>query len=262
MASIKCDNILTGIVSTLAILYVAFQLRNKRWSAVVAFVVIGALMCCGTKFNIVPCSNVCVCLLLAIVGSNVVALPTTASSHASHETFANHDGSHKNDDEDDTKQGTGTARGDEAGDNEEDSVGADETDSAAGEDADKNSKHSKHSKHGTTSPSKEKRTGGKSKSKSKGKGKNDDDDDDDDDDHVDSFSTFMETYRSLSPDQVESMTTDTKDLISTQKALMETVQNLAPVISQGKEMMDTFKDYFGPSGTNDLMQAFKSKKTV
>jgi hypothetical protein len=252
MASIKCDNVLTGIVSTLAILYVVFQLRNKRWSAVVAFVVICALVCCGSQFRIVPCSNVCVCLLLAIVGSNVVALPTTASSHASHETFANHDGSHKNDDEDDTKQGTGTARGDNAGDNEEDSVGADETDSAAGEDTDKNSKH------GTTSPSKEKRTGGKGK----GKGKDDGDDDDDDDDHVDSFSTFMETYRSLSPDQVESMTTDTKDLISTQKALMETVQNLAPVISQGKEMMDTFKDYFGPNGTNDLMQAFKSKKTV
>ena len=69
----------------------------------------------------------------------------------------------------------------------------------------------------------------------------------------------METYRSLSPDQVESMTSDTKDLISTQKQLMQTVQSLAPVISQGKEMMDTFKDYFGPNGTNDLLKAFKNK---
>jgi hypothetical protein len=74
---------------------------------------------------------------------------------------------------------------------------------------------------------------------------------------VDNFSTFMETYKSLSPDQIETMTSDTQDLISTQQALMETVKGMAPVIKQGKEMMDTFKDYFGPGNTSDLLKAFK-----
>lgn len=84
-----------------------------------------------------------------------------------------------------------------------------------------------------------------------------DDDEDDGNNYVDTFSTFMETYKSLTPGQIETMTTDTKDLIETQKTLMETVKSLAPVITQGKEMMDTFKDYFGPNSHQDLLKAFK-----
>ena len=83
------------------------------------------------------------------------------------------------------------------------------------------------------------------------------DDNEDEPSYVDNFSTFMETYKSLTPGQIETMTTDTKDLIETQKTLMETVKSLAPVITQGKEMMDTFKDYFGPNSQQDLMKAFK-----
>ena len=84
-----------------------------------------------------------------------------------------------------------------------------------------------------------------------------DDDDDKEPNYVDTFSTFMETYKSLTPGQIETMTSDTKDLIATQKSLMETVKSLAPVITQGREMMDTFKDYFGPNSHKDLMKAFK-----
>ena len=237
--TIECDNVLTGVVSALALAYLAFQLRNQRWSAVVAFVVISALLCCGSQFSIVPCSNICVCLLLAIIGSNVVALPSTVRHSPAHETFANEEDTKSNDGADDASDASDTEEGDD--------------------DDEKSTKQSKKKKKHAT------------KKKKKASQKDDDDDephDDNDanddvkDDHVDSFSTFMETYRSLSPDQVESMTTDTKDLISTQKALMETVQNLAPVITQGKEMMDTFKDYFGPNGTSDMMKAFQSKKTV
>lgn len=236
--TIECDNVLTGIVSALALAYLAFQLRNKRWSAVNAFVVISALLCCGSQFSIVPCSNICVCLLLAIIGSNVVALPTTVSHQPAHETFAN---------EDDPKTDGDTGDTDDADD-------ASDDDDGKAEDGDGKKSSKKKTKHATK----------KKKATKKDDDEDDHDDDDDDvkDDHVDSFSTFMETYRSLAPDQVESMTTDTKDLISTQKALMETVQNLAPVITQGKEMMDTFKDYFGPNGTSDMMKAFQTKKTV
>jgi hypothetical protein len=84
-----------------------------------------------------------------------------------------------------------------------------------------------------------------------------DDDDVEEENYVDNFSTFMETFKSLTPGQIETMTTDTKDLIETQKTLMETVKSLAPVITQGKEMMDTFKDYFGPNSHQDLLKAFK-----
>jgi len=92
--------------------------------------------------------------------------------------------------------------------------------------------------------------------------KKDDDDDDDDDgdggddreEGVDMFRTMLESYKSLTPDQVEHMTSDTKELIETQKSLLETVKSLAPVVTQGKEMLDTFKDYFGKD-TKDILGA-------
>ena len=85
-----------------------------------------------------------------------------------------------------------------------------------------------------------------------------DDEEDDEEDGVDMFKTMLESYKSLTPDQVEHMTKDTKDLIETQKSLMETVKSLAPVVTQGKEMLDTFKDYFGSDTKNMLGQAMKS----
>ena len=94
---------------------------------------------------------------------------------------------------------------------------------------------------------------------------NDDNKDDEKDDEkfenprVDAFSTFMETYKSLTPNQIENMTSDTKELIATQKSLLDTVKSLAPVVSQGKEMLDTFKDYFGPGETQNIMSMFSPK---
>ena len=73
----------------------------------------------------------------------------------------------------------------------------------------------------------------------------------------------MESYKSFTPDQLEHMTTDTKELIETQKSLMETVKSLTPVVTQGKEMLDTFKDFFGKDGpagggrAKDIMGLFK-----
>ena len=86
-----------------------------------------------------------------------------------------------------------------------------------------------------------------------------DDNEDDNENYVDAFTTFIETYKSLTPGQIESMTNDTKDLIETQKSLMATVKGLAPIIKEGKDMMKTFGDYFGPNTANDLMTAFKKK---
>lgn len=83
---------------------------------------------------------------------------------------------------------------------------------------------------------------------------NDDNDDNEEREGVDMFRTMLESYKSLTPNQVEHMTSDTKELIDTQKSLLETVKSLAPVVTQGKEMLDTFKDYFG-NDTKDMLGA-------
>lgn len=62
---------------------------------------------------------------------------------------------------------------------------------------------------------------------------------------IDVAKTLNTIVTSLTPQQIESMTTDTKELMETQKSLLKTVKELAPVITQGREMLETFKGYFG-----------------
>ncbi len=71
-----------------------------------------------------------------------------------------------------------------------------------------------------------------------------------DDLYMDAGTTFMKAYDSLSEDQVASMRKDTQDLIETQKKLMQTLEIMKPVMSQGKEMLDNFKNYFGSEITS------------
>jgi hypothetical protein len=70
--------------------------------------------------------------------------------------------------------------------------------------------------------------------------------------HLDAGTTFMNAYKSLKPDQISAMTKDTQELINTQKQLMSTLHTLKPLITDGKQMMDTFQGYFGNDGTGDL----------
>jgi len=62
--------------------------------------------------------------------------------------------------------------------------------------------------------------------------------------HVDLGTSFLEAYKSLSPDQIEAMTSDTKELLNTQKSLMKTLETLGPVVKEGKGILDQFKGYF------------------
>lgn len=48
------------------------------------------------------------------------------------------------------------------------------------------------------------------------------------------------------------MTKDTKELIKTQKTLMSTLENLAPVVKEGKSIIDTFKGYFDGDDSKKL----------
>jgi len=75
---------------------------------------------------------------------------------------------------------------------------------------------------------------------------------DDEDYHLDAGTTFLNAYKSLNPDQISAMTKDTQELIDTQKQLMTTLNTLKPLITDGKQMMDTFQSYFGGSGDGNL----------
>jgi hypothetical protein len=70
--------------------------------------------------------------------------------------------------------------------------------------------------------------------------------------HLDAGTTFLNAYKSLNPDQVSAMTKDTQDLINTQKQLMSTLNTLKPLITDGKQMMDTFQNYFGAAAGGEV----------
>ena len=72
----------------------------------------------------------------------------------------------------------------------------------------------------------------------------DEDDDEVNESYIDLGSSFLEAYQSLTPKQIEKMSVDTKNLMSHQKRLIETLDNLGPVIKGGKRVMEQFKHYF------------------
>jgi Ca2+/Na+ antiporter len=82
----------------------------------------------------------------------------------------------------------------------------------------------------------------------------------DKDSFIDVGKTFLQAYKSLTPGQIETMTTDTKELIDTQKNLLETIKTLAPIVTEGKKMLDTFKDYFGDH--TSVIQQLKSASDI
>ena len=43
------------------------------------------------------------------------------------------------------------------------------------------------------------------------------------------------------------MTQDTKQLMETQKNLMDMLKTFTPIVQEGRQMMDTFNGLFGPS---------------
>lgn len=65
--------------------------------------------------------------------------------------------------------------------------------------------------------------------------------------HIDSGTTVMNALNSLKPEQIAEMTKDTKKLIETQKSLMNMLQTVAPMVNEGKQMMDTFNTMFAPT---------------
>jgi len=75
--------------------------------------------------------------------------------------------------------------------------------------------------------------------------------------HIDAGSSVLNALKSLKPDQISAMTQDTKQLIETQKTLMNMLQSFKPMMSEGKEMMDTFQEMFSSNG-GSAMNALKT----
>jgi hypothetical protein len=65
---------------------------------------------------------------------------------------------------------------------------------------------------------------------------------------LDSGSTLMKAMESFKPEQVNAMTTDTKQLLETQKNLMGMLSQMRPVLADGKELLQTFTSMFGGGG--------------
>lgn len=63
--------------------------------------------------------------------------------------------------------------------------------------------------------------------------------------HIDVGTTLTNALNALKPDQVKAMTEDTRKLLETQKSLMGMLQSMKPMLSDGKQLMETFGEMFG-----------------
>ena len=75
---------------------------------------------------------------------------------------------------------------------------------------------------------------------------------------IDVKGSFLDNYKSLSNKEIKGLNKDTQNLISTQKQLIETLKNMGPALKDGKQILDTFKNYFGDE--KDLGKLLKDMK--
>jgi hypothetical protein len=81
---------------------------------------------------------------------------------------------------------------------------------------------------------------------------NDDEFEPKNDNKIDHKNSYLELFKSLKPDEINSLNTDTQELIKTQKQLIETLQSMGPALKEGKTILDTFKNYFNDGGMDKL----------
>jgi hypothetical protein len=75
-----------------------------------------------------------------------------------------------------------------------------------------------------------------------------------DDSHLDAGTTVLHAFQKLNPEQVLQMRDDTKELMDTQKQLVETLSALGPQVQQGAELVKSFQGMFGGNLTEVLKQ--------
>ena len=67
---------------------------------------------------------------------------------------------------------------------------------------------------------------------------------------LDAGSTLLKAMSTFNPEQINAMSTDTKQLLETQKSLMGMLNQMRPVLADGKELLNTFSGMFGNGGLN------------
>ena len=65
---------------------------------------------------------------------------------------------------------------------------------------------------------------------------------------LDAGCTLMKAMSSFDPDATQKMTQDTKQLLETQKSLMNMLTQMRPILADGKELLQTFSGMFGGNG--------------
>lgn len=73
--------------------------------------------------------------------------------------------------------------------------------------------------------------------------------------HIDAGTTILHAFQKLKPEQVLQMREDTKELMETQKQLVDTLASLGPQIKQGAELMHSFQEMFGGNVLDVVKQA-------
>lgn len=66
--------------------------------------------------------------------------------------------------------------------------------------------------------------------------------------HLDAGKTIMQAMSTFDPKAISSMTDDTKKLLETQKSLMSMLNQMRPVLADGRELLNTFSGMFGGNG--------------
>ena len=78
--------------------------------------------------------------------------------------------------------------------------------------------------------------------------------------HIDAGTTLMKAMSALQPDQINAMTSDTKQLLETQQNLMGMLKNMAPVLQDGRKLLDSFSGIFGGEGAGNAAAGFNLGK--
>ena len=63
--------------------------------------------------------------------------------------------------------------------------------------------------------------------------------------HIDAGSTILSAIQNLKPNQIQSMTDDTRKLLDTQKSLLGMLENMKPMIADGSQLLSSFNTMFG-----------------
>ena len=71
---------------------------------------------------------------------------------------------------------------------------------------------------------------------------------------LDAGKTIMKAMSSFDPKTISAMTDDTKKLLETQKGLMSMLNEMRPVLADGKELLNTFSGMFGGNNNSGLLK--------